>query len=46
MYDCNNKGNKKQVKEAVSNIEAELDSPCKGYQGMYFLFLSLSSKEK
>ena len=22
MYDCNNKGNKKQVKETVSNIEA------------------------
>ena len=26
MYDCNNKSNKKQVKERVSNMESELAS--------------------
>ena len=44
MFDCNNKNNKKQVKEAVSNMQSELASPCN--QGMYFLFLSLVKRSE
>jgi hypothetical protein len=46
MYDCNNKGNKKQVKEAVSNIEATGFSLQQLPRDVLPLSLSLSSKEK
>ena len=31
MYDCNNKSNKMQVKETVSNMESELASVQQSY---------------